>query len=123
MEPGHDVSRSDVRNRIIGFDFLRPELDQGAHERPVPARKGCIPEAPEGGQTTHAGTLLEGAVAALPEDPPEAAREDDVDPVMPDVPDRLPEAPPEAPPGAPLVDDAPPADPVAEPPVVVLGVA
>ena len=33
--------------------------------------------------------------------------------------DRLPEAPPEAPP----VDGAPPADPVAEPPVVVPGVA
>lgn len=45
--------------------------------------------------------------------------------------DRLPEAPlvaaPEAPlvapPEAPLEDEAPPADPVAEPPVVVLGVA
>ena len=79
----------------------------------VPARKGCIPEAPDGWHSTHAGALLDGAVVALPEDPPAAAREDDV------VPDRLPDAPPEAP----LVDEAPPADPVAEPPVVVLGVA
>jgi hypothetical protein len=75
----------------------------------VPARKGCIPEAPDGWHITHAGALLDGAVVALPEDPPEAAREDDV------VLDWLPEAPP--------VDGAPPVDPVAEPPVVVLGVA
>ena len=79
----------------------------------MPARKGCIPEAPDGGHSIHAGTLLEGAVAALPEDPPALAPEDDV------VLDRLPEVLPEAPP----VDEAPPADPVAEPPVVVLGVA
>ena len=92
----------------------------------VPARNGCIPEDPDGWHSTHAGALLESAVAALPEDPPpEAGREDDV------VLDRLPEAPlvaaPEAPlvapPEAPLEDEAPPADPVAEPPVVVLGVA
>jgi len=72
--------------------------------------KGCIPEAPGGGHSTHVGTLLDGAVVALPEDPPEAAREDDV------VVDWLPEAPLEAPP----VDGTPPA---AEPPVVVLAVA
>jgi hypothetical protein len=85
----------------------------------VPARKGCIPAAPEGSHSTHAGTLLEGVVVALPEDPPEFAREDDVAPVLPGVLDRPPEAPPEVP----LVDEAPPADPVPEPPVVVLGVA
>lgn len=79
----------------------------------MPARKGCIPEAPDGGHSIHAGTLLEGVVAALPEDPPELAPEDDV------VLDRLPEVPPEAP----LVDGAPPVDPFVEPPVVVLGVA
>jgi hypothetical protein len=112
VEPGHDVSRSDVRNRIIGFDLLRPELDQGAQERSVPARKGCIPEAPDGGHSTHPGAALEGAVAALPDDPPEAAREDDV------VPERLPEAP-----EGPLGDGAFPADPVAEPPAVALGAA
>ena len=84
----------------------------------VPARKGCIPEVPEGEHSTHAGTLLEGAVTALPEDPLEAARADDVDPVLPGVLDRPPEAPPEAP----LVDEGPPANPVGEPPVVVLGV-
>jgi hypothetical protein len=85
----------------------------------VPARKGCIPAAPEGSHSTHAGTLLEGVVVALPEDPPEFAREDDVAPVLPGVLDRPPEAPPEVP----LVAEAPPADPVPEPPVVVLGVA
>lgn len=79
----------------------------------MPARKACIPEAPDGGHSTHAGVLLEGAVAALPGDPPEAAREDDV------VPDRLPEAPLEAPFEAPPEDGAPPADPVAGPPVVL----
>lgn len=96
----------------------------------MPVRKGCIPEAPEGSHITHGGTLLEGAVTALPEDPPEAARADDVDPVLPGVLDLPPEAPPEvppeaplgAPPEAPLVDEAPPADPVAEPPAVVVGV-
>jgi hypothetical protein len=63
-------------------------------------------------------------VVALPEDPPEAAREDDGDPLMPDVLDRLPEAaPPEAPPEAPPVDGAPPAETVVEPPVVVVAVA
>jgi hypothetical protein len=85
----------------------------------VPARNGCIPAAPEGAHRTHAGTLLEGAVTALPEDPLEAARADDVAPVLAGVLDRPPEAPPEVP----LVDEAPPADPVPEPPVVVLGVA
>ena len=86
----------------------------------VPARKGCIPAAPEGSHSTHAGALLEGAVTALPEDPLEAARADDVDvdPMLPGVLDRPPEPPPEAP----LVDEAPPADPVAESLVVVLRV-
>jgi hypothetical protein len=74
--------------------------------------KGCIPEAPDGGHSTHAGMPLDGVVTALPEDPPEAAREDAA---VPGVLDRPPEAPP--------VDGAPPTDPVAEPPVVVLGVA
>jgi hypothetical protein len=121
VEPGHDVSRSDVRDRIIVWTLpARADLHQGAQERSVPARKGCIPDAPEGGHSTHAGALLEGAVVALPEDPPEAAREDDGDPLMPGVLDRLPEAPP---PEAPLVDGAPPAEPVVEPPVVVVAVA
>jgi hypothetical protein len=74
--------------------------------------KSCIPEAPEGGHSTHAGMPLDGAVTALPEDPPEAAREDAV---VPGVLDRPPEAPP--------ANGAPPADPVAEPPVAALGVA
>jgi hypothetical protein len=102
----------------------RADLHQGAQEIPVPARKGCIPEAPDGGHSTHAGTLLEGAVTALPEDPPELTREDPEDPpelTREDdvVLDPVPEAPPEPPP----VDGAPPADPFVEPPVVVFGVA
>jgi hypothetical protein len=114
VEPGHDVSRSDVRNRVIGFDLLRPEFDQGAQERFVPPRKGCIPEDPEGGHSTHAGALLEGAAVALPEDPPEAAR-DEVVPALRRLLDWLPVVPPVEPPL--------PADPAAALPVVVLGVA
>jgi hypothetical protein len=114
VEPGHHVPRSDLRNRIIGFNFLRPEADQGAQERLVPERKAWIPEAPDGGHSTHAGALLEGPVVALPEDPPEAAR-DEVAPVLL----RLLDWPPAVPPVEPPL----PADPVAEPPVVVLGVA
>jgi hypothetical protein len=67
--------------------------------------------------------LLDGAVAALPEEPPEEARDVDVDPVLLGVLDRLPEPPPEVPPEVPLVDGAPPAEPVDDPPVVVLAVA
>ena len=93
----------------------------------VPARKGCIPEAPDGEHSTHAGTLLEGAVTALPEEPPEEALDVDVDPVLLGAPDRLPEPPPEVPPEVPpelpLVDGAPPAEPADDPPVVVLAVA
>ena len=67
---------------------------------------------PEGGHRTHLGALREGAIAALPEDPPEPAREDDVAPVPLAGLDWLPEMPP--------VDVAPPADPVAEPPPEVV---
>jgi hypothetical protein len=34
---------------------------------------GCIPDAPDGGHTSQAGTLIEGTVVALPEDAEEAA--------------------------------------------------
>ena len=120
MEPGHDVPRSDLRNRSIGSTLSGPSRPrQGAQERLVPDRKGCIPDAPEGGHSTHAGTLLEGAVAALPEDPPDAAREEDVVPMLPGPPDWLPAAPPEIP----LLDAAPPADPAVGPLVVGVGVA
>jgi hypothetical protein len=89
----------------------------------VPARKGCIPEAPDGEHSTHAGTLLEGAVTALPEEPPEEALDVDVDPVLLGAPDRLPEPPPEVPPDVPLVDGAPPAEPADDPPVVAFAAA
>jgi hypothetical protein len=73
----------------------------------VPATKAGIPEAPEGGHSTHAGAPLDGAVTALPEDPPPGE-----DVVVPGVPDRPPEAA--------LVDGAPP---LPEPPVVLLAIA
>jgi hypothetical protein len=67
--------------------------------------------------------LLDGAAAALPEEPPEEARDVDVDPVLLGALDRLPEPPPEVPPEVPLVDGPPPAEPVGDPPLVVLAVA
>jgi hypothetical protein len=41
----------------------------------VPLRNGCIPDAPDGGHITQAGTLVEGTEAALPDDPPELVEE------------------------------------------------
>ena len=38
-----------------------------------------MPDAPEGGHRTHAGTLLDGADVALAEDPPELVRDDEFD--------------------------------------------
>ena len=51
---------------------------------------GSIPGAPDGGHSSHAGTLREGAVVAAPDDPLE---EDDVDPLLPDALDPAPAAP------------------------------
>ena len=81
---------------------------QGAQEISVPVKNGCSPDAPEGGHSAHAGALLDGAVAAVAEDPRETAAEDGVAPALPSV---L-EFPPE--------DATPPADPLPEPPVVVV---
>jgi hypothetical protein len=69
----------------------------------VPVTNGSIPGAPDGGHSSHAGTLLEGAPVAAPDDPPE---EDDVDPLLPEALDPVPAAPPPDP------------EPVAEPPDV-----
>jgi hypothetical protein len=69
----------------------------------VPVTNGSIPGAPDGGHSSHAGTLLEGAAVAVPDDPPE---EDDVDPLLPEALDPVPAAPPPDP------------EPVAEPPDV-----
>ena len=49
----------------------------------MPLRNGCIPEAPEGGHSTHAGTLTEGAAVAPPADPPEMAPDDDTERELP----------------------------------------
>jgi len=81
---------------------------QGAQEISVPVKNGCSPDAPEGGHSAHAGALLDGAVAAVAEDPRETAAEDGVAPALPSV---L-EFPPE--------EATPPADPLPEPPVVVV---
>lgn len=56
--------------------------------------KGCIPEAPAGGHKSHAGTLLEGATAPVPEDPGEAAVEEEVDRVVPGALWEVPPLPP-----------------------------
>lgn len=50
-----------------------PGLIYGAQDSSVPVRNGCIPDAPDGEHSTQAGTLMEGAAVAFPEDPPEAA--------------------------------------------------
>jgi len=73
----------------------------------VPVTNGSIPGAPDGGHSSHAGTLLEGAVVAALDDPP---GEDDVDPLPPDALDPVPAAPP---PDPEPVAEAPDVDPVA----------
>jgi hypothetical protein len=85
---------------------------QGAHDRSVPLKNGCSPAAPEGGHSTQAGAALEGPVAAVAEDPPERAPDDDPGPTPP-------LAPPEE---LDRAEEVPPADPVPETPVLVAGV-
>jgi hypothetical protein len=60
----------------------------------VPVKNGCNSEAPEGGHTTQAGAPLEGAVAAVAEDPREPAPKGDTGPVVPSVAEPLPKPPP-----------------------------
>ena len=67
---------------------------QGAQERSVPAKNGCSPNAPEGGHSTQAGTPLDVAPVALPE-PPEPARAEEADPVLPVTIERAPTGPAE----------------------------
>ena len=84
---------------------------QGAQERSVPAKKGCSPNAPEGGHSTQAGTPLDVAPVALPE-PPEPARAEEADPVLPVTIERAPTGP---------VELAPEPKPPPEPAVVATG--
>jgi hypothetical protein len=93
-------------------DLAKPSADfQGAQESEVPVKNGSTPELPEGGQSTQAGALAGGAVAAPPKDPTEAAREDNVTP--PPALDWLPDVPPP--------DAAPPVDSLTgEPPALVV---
>ena len=79
---------------------------------------GPIPEAPDGEHSSHAGTLLEGAAVALPDDPPEVA-EDEFDRVPRGAPDRAPVVPP---PDVEPVAEELEADPVAAAPVAVVDV-
>jgi hypothetical protein len=68
---------------------------------------GSIPGAPVGGHSSHVGTLLEGALAADPDDPPD---EDEVDPLLPNALDPVPAG---APPDPEPVAEGPDVDPVA----------
>jgi hypothetical protein len=54
----------------------------GAQERPVPVRNGCIPNAPEGGHSTQAGTPFEIAPVE-PLDPPALAVPGGANPAFP----------------------------------------
>jgi hypothetical protein len=92
---------------------------QGAQERSVPVKNGCIPEAPEGGHSSQPGTLLEVTAAPVPDDPPDVAGDDDVDRAPPDALDRVPVAPPA---DAEPVVEVPVVDPVAAALVVAAGV-
>ena len=78
----------------------------------MPFRNGCIPEAPDGGQSTQPGTLTEGAAVVPPEDPPEAAGDEEADRALPAVPAR--------PVLIPAVDVTAAVDPAREPPVVAV---
>jgi len=84
---------------------------------------GSIPEAPDGGHSSHAGTLLEGAEVALPEDPPELAEADEFDRALPRG--ALDTAPvvalPDPDTAEPVVDE-PEVDPVAAAPVAPVDV-
>ena len=94
---------------LFGMPTSNPTLPcigrQGAHDRSVPVKNGWNPAAPEGGHRTQAGAALEGAVAAVVEDPPERATEADPDPTPPEELDRA--------------EVVPAADPVPELPVLV----
>jgi hypothetical protein len=74
----------------------------------VPVRNGSFPEAPDGGQRSHVGTLLDAVPVALPADPAELVEAEGVDraPVRAvEAADDIPVVPPPA------------ADPVPVPPV------
>jgi hypothetical protein len=78
--------------------------------------KGASPGAPEGGHSSHAGTLLDVVPVALPDDPPEFAEDEDGARELLGALDRVPAVPP---PDAGLGAAAPEVDPVAAAPPVV----
>jgi hypothetical protein len=75
----------------------------------VPVKNGVIPEPPEGEHSSQSGTLLAGAVVPVADDPPDAARVEDVVPALPTVVDRVLAADPVADeaPDSELADPAP----------------
>lgn len=109
------TGRNPADARFLGERFPPPLMFQGAQERSVPATKGCIPRAPDGGHSSQAGMLLDGATVALPDDPPEFRGEDDLGPAPPGAPDRVAAVPP---PDAEFVAAVLEVDPVAVVPVV-----
>ena len=51
----------------------------------MPVKNGCIPDAPDGGHITQAGTVPEGATTAVPEAAPVAVCDDEADRAAPAV--------------------------------------
>ena len=88
---------------------------QGAQERLVPARKGSIPEAPEGEHSSQFGTLLDATPVALPDDPAGFAEEGARDALDRDALDGVLALPPDAAP----VGAVPEVDPATVVPVAV----
>jgi hypothetical protein len=85
----------------------------------VPAKNGCIPDAPDGEHSTQAGTLPEGATTAVPEAAPVPVCDDDADRAVPAVDGAVPV---DVVVGAELVPvAAAPVGAVPEPPVVAAG--
>jgi hypothetical protein len=78
---------------------------QGAQEMSVPVRKGGSPRAPDGGHSSHAGTLPEPEPVALAADPPVLVRGAGADGVLPPLSDWPLAAPPPEPVGAELDND------------------
>jgi hypothetical protein len=89
---------------------------QGAQERFVPVTKGSVPEAPDGGHNSQAGTLLDAVPVALADDPPEFG--DDEEPAR-GVPDALDLALAVPPPAEELVVAVPAFEPAGVAPLMV----
>jgi hypothetical protein len=96
--------------------LVRSGRAHGAQDSPVPSRKGCVPNAPDGGHSTQAGAPPEIAPGALP-DPPALAAPAETDLALLTPVERVPIGPPGNPAPAP-----PGLAPIPEVPVVAAGV-